>query len=73
MEDGKIRGYFSTFEGANSGANQFIDDGIYSIQQVTTGAEFQNSGSIFDVLLGCDIICKGAFPISFDARAISSS
>jgi hypothetical protein len=36
MKEKQIRGYFSTAEDASSAASNFITDGIYSIQQVTT-------------------------------------
>ncbi len=35
MKDGKIRGYFSTFEDASTAAAQFINDDIFSVQQVS--------------------------------------
>jgi hypothetical protein len=38
----------------------------------TSGTEFVNTGMVFDVLLGRDIICKGCFTMSFDGHAFLS-
>lgn len=35
MKDGKVLGYYSTPQDANSAAETFIKDGLYSIQHVT--------------------------------------
>lgn len=35
MKDGEIKGYFSTFEDASMAGSQFIEDGIFSVQQVS--------------------------------------
>ena len=36
------------------------------------GAEFQNDGMEFDVLLGRDVICKGGLTLSFDGHYMLS-
>jgi hypothetical protein len=58
---------------------------IFSAQQMPTGAfngqlslhlvqgcEFTHHGFGFDVLIGRDILCKGAFSMSFDGHFILS-
>ncbi len=37
-----------------------------------SGTEFVNRGCAFDVLLGRDVLCRGAFSMSFDGHAILS-
>lgn len=35
MKNGKVLGYFSTAADASTAAKNFIDDGVFSVQQVT--------------------------------------
>ena len=37
-----------------------------------SGAEFDNAGAVFEVLLGRDIICGGSFSLSFDGHYVFS-
>ena len=70
MKGGKILGYYSTAQDAAQAAQTFIDDGLFSIQEITDTAI--NLGFFTYAVPGRDVLCLGTFSMSFDGHATLS-